>query len=72
MADTQRFRVCKKRVQFYFMLATVWEAVSGQIRYSIPEEMQKGSIVGNIAKDLGLDIKELTHHGVRIVSTASP
>ncbi|XP_026517503.1 protocadherin gamma-A10-like, partial [Terrapene carolina triunguis] len=69
MADTQRFRVCKKRVQFYFMLATVWEAVSGQIRYSIPEEMQKGSIVGNIAKDLGLDIKELTHHGVRIVST---
>ncbi|XP_065411864.1 protocadherin gamma-A10-like isoform X20 [Chrysemys picta bellii] len=69
MADTQRFRVCKKRVQFYFMLATVWEAVSGQIRYSIPEEMQKGSIVGNIAKDLGLDIKELTHHEVRIVST---
>uniref|UniRef100_A0A452IZ54 Cadherin domain-containing protein n=1 Tax=Gopherus agassizii TaxID=38772 RepID=A0A452IZ54_9SAUR len=69
MADTQRFRVCKKRVQLYFMLATVWEAVSGQIRYSIPEEMQKGSIVGNIAKDLGLDIKELTHHGVRIVST---
>ncbi|XP_050819006.1 protocadherin gamma-A6-like isoform X13 [Gopherus flavomarginatus] len=69
MADTQRFRVCKKRVQLYFMLATVWEAVSGQIRYSIPEEMQKGSIVGNIAKDLGLDIKELTHHGLRIVST---
>ncbi|XP_074924129.1 protocadherin gamma-A6-like isoform X19 [Chelonoidis abingdonii] len=68
MAGTQRFRVCKKRVQLYFMLATVWEAVSGQIRYSIPEEMQKGSIVGNIAKDLGLDIKELTHHGVRIVS----
>ncbi|XP_048717674.2 protocadherin gamma-A12 isoform X24 [Caretta caretta] len=69
MADTQRFQVCKKRVQFYFILATFWEAVSGQIRYSIPEEMQKGSIVGNIAKDLGLDIMELSDHSVRIVST---
>ncbi|CAM4601896.1 unnamed protein product [Caretta caretta] len=31
--------------------------------------MQKGSIVGNIAKDLGLDIMELSDHSVRIVST---
>uniref|UniRef100_A0A452IZ86 Cadherin domain-containing protein n=1 Tax=Gopherus agassizii TaxID=38772 RepID=A0A452IZ86_9SAUR len=53
---------------FCFMLVIVWEAVSGQTRYSIPEEMQKGSIVGNFAKDLGLDIKELSDRGVRIVS----
>uniref|UniRef100_A0A674JNZ9 Cadherin domain-containing protein n=1 Tax=Terrapene triunguis TaxID=2587831 RepID=A0A674JNZ9_9SAUR len=59
---------CKRRALFCFMLVTVWEAVSGQTRYSIPEEMQKGSIVGNIAKDLGLDIKELSDRGVRVVS----
>ncbi|XP_029442105.1 protocadherin gamma-A3-like [Rhinatrema bivittatum] len=42
--------------------------VLGKIRYSIPEEMQKGSFVGNIAKDLRLGIKELSDRSVRIVS----
>ncbi|XP_065264912.1 protocadherin gamma-A4-like isoform X1 [Emys orbicularis] len=68
LAETQRRQHCKRRALFCFMLVTVWEAVSGQTRYSIPEEMQKGSIVGNIAKDLGLDIKELSDRGVRVVS----
>ncbi|CAM5160468.1 unnamed protein product [Natator depressus] len=68
LAETLKLRHCKGRALFCFMLVTVWEAVSGQTRYSIPEEMQKGSIVGNIAKDLGLDIKELSDLGVRVVS----
>ncbi|XP_067423473.1 protocadherin gamma-A4-like [Emydura macquarii macquarii] len=46
------------------------KAVSGQIHYSIPEEMQKGSFVGNIAKDLGLDTKQLSDGGVRIIAEA--
>ncbi|XP_075338214.1 protocadherin beta-4-like [Odontesthes bonariensis] len=33
--------------------------VHGQVSYSVPEEMSKGSFVGNIAQDLGLDIKRL-------------
>ncbi|XP_026095420.1 protocadherin gamma-A11-like [Carassius auratus] len=42
--------------------------VSAQIRYSIPEEVKEGSHVGNIAKDLGLDISSLEHRRFRIVS----
>ncbi|XP_039976454.1 protocadherin beta-16-like [Xiphias gladius] len=34
-------------------------SVLGQVSYSIPEEMSKGSLVGNIAQDLGLDLKRL-------------
>uniref|UniRef100_A0A8C3XKS4 Cadherin domain-containing protein n=1 Tax=Chelydra serpentina TaxID=8475 RepID=A0A8C3XKS4_CHESE len=59
---------CKRRVLCCCILVTVWEAVSGQIRYSIPEEIEIGSFVGNIAKDLGLDLKELPDRGVSLVA----
>ncbi|XP_033182080.1 protocadherin alpha-3-like [Anabas testudineus] len=39
-----------------------------QIRYSIPEEVKDGTIVGNVAKDLGLDIASLTDRRFRVVS----
>ncbi|XP_066128859.1 protocadherin gamma-A10 isoform X9 [Saccopteryx bilineata] len=45
-----------------------WEADARPIRYSVPEELDKGSFVGNISKDLGLEPRELAERGVRIVS----
>uniref|UniRef100_A0A3Q4H4H2 Protocadherin gamma-C3 n=1 Tax=Neolamprologus brichardi TaxID=32507 RepID=A0A3Q4H4H2_NEOBR len=42
--------------------------VSGQIRYSIPEELEHGAFVGNIAEDLGLDLDKLSARRFRIVS----
>nr|XP_061793119.1 protocadherin beta-16-like [Nerophis lumbriciformis] len=42
--------------------------VGGQIRYSIPEEMKKGSLIGNIAQDLGLDVKRIISGRARIVT----
>ncbi|XP_072447344.1 protocadherin gamma-A5-like [Chiloscyllium punctatum] len=45
----------------------LWKLVFGQIHYSIPEELQLGSFVGNIAEDLGLDVKQLAARSFRIV-----
>ncbi|XP_075959785.1 protocadherin gamma-A8-like [Anarhichas minor] len=42
--------------------------VSGHIRYSIPEEMKKGSLIGNVAQDLGLDLQRLRSGRARIVT----
>uniref|UniRef100_A0A3Q3K1W8 Cadherin domain-containing protein n=1 Tax=Monopterus albus TaxID=43700 RepID=A0A3Q3K1W8_MONAL len=39
-----------------------------QIRYSVPEEMKKGSLIGNVAQDLGLDLKRLRSGRARIVT----
>ncbi|XP_053320130.1 protocadherin-10-like isoform X1 [Spea bombifrons] len=39
-----------------------------QIRYSVPEELDHGAFVGNIAEDLGLDISKLSPRRFRIVS----
>ncbi|XP_062846879.1 protocadherin gamma-A11-like isoform X3 [Trichomycterus rosablanca] len=43
----------------------------GQLRYTIPEEMKEGSLVGNIVQDLGLDIKRLKHGRARIFTEDS-
>ncbi|XP_029918241.1 protocadherin gamma-A5-like isoform X21 [Myripristis murdjan] len=45
--------------------------VFGQVSYSIPEEMTKGSLVGNIAQDLGLDVKRLKSGKARIYTRDS-
>ncbi|XP_027717262.1 protocadherin gamma-A2-like, partial [Vombatus ursinus] len=68
MAAEQNHRGCIRRLLLCFLLGTLWEISAAQILYSIPEEMEKGSFVGNIAKDLGLQPTELSERGARIVS----
>ncbi|KAL0176494.1 hypothetical protein M9458_028824, partial [Cirrhinus mrigala] len=40
--------------------------VYGDVSYSFPEEMKRGSVIGNIAKDLGLDANRLSSRKARI------
>ncbi|XP_067375553.1 uncharacterized protein [Channa argus] len=53
--------------QHFFVL---WTTINGQTRYSIPEEMQQGSVVGNLAKDLGLGLSEIFDRKLRVASEA--
>ncbi|XP_027764469.1 uncharacterized protein LOC114071012, partial [Empidonax traillii] len=57
----------RQRVLLWGVLLAAWEAAWGQLRYSVPEEMPKGSFVGDVAKDLGLQLPALADRGVRII-----
>ncbi|XP_023559788.1 protocadherin gamma-A7 isoform X5 [Octodon degus] len=68
MAPLQRGGDYRGFLLLCIVLGTWWKARAGQILYSVPEEANKGSFVGNISKDLGLKPRELAERGVRIVS----
>ncbi|KAM3867169.1 uncharacterized protein ACN63O_008909 [Diretmus argenteus] len=56
----------RRQVLVLFISILSLGSVLGQVSYSIPEEMAKGSLVGNIAQDLGLDVKRLKSGKARI------
>nr|XP_012604363.1 protocadherin gamma-A5 [Microcebus murinus] len=68
MASPPRRWGCGELLLLCAFLGTLCDTGSGQIRYSVPEELEKGSFVGNVAKDLGLEPEELVERGVRVVT----
>ncbi|XP_039555646.1 protocadherin gamma-A12-like, partial [Passer montanus] len=56
----------RQRALLGAVLLAAWQAAWGQLRYSVPEEMPKGSFVGDVAKDLGLHLPEISDRGVHI------
>ncbi|XP_071879525.1 protocadherin gamma-A10-like [Anas platyrhynchos] len=57
----------RQRALLCCVLVAAWEAVWGQLRYSVPEELPKGSFVGDVAKDLALQLPALRDRGARIL-----
>ncbi|XP_029547574.1 protocadherin gamma-C5 isoform X3 [Salmo trutta] len=68
---TMSIRVLLKwQVFWIYQFVLLWNTIEAQIRYTIPEELNVGSVVGNIAKDFGLGISELYDRKLRIASDA--
>uniref|UniRef100_UPI0037E8E1BA protocadherin gamma-A11-like n=1 Tax=Semicossyphus pulcher TaxID=241346 RepID=UPI0037E8E1BA len=68
MARRGRSAWFERLVVLIVSLDFTFNVVSAQLRYSIAEELTVGAVVGNIAKDLGLDHSALNTRGFRIVS----
>ncbi|XP_076994078.1 protocadherin alpha-2-like [Tamandua tetradactyla] len=57
-----------RRLLLSLLLLAAWEAGSGQVHYSVPEEAKHGTFVGRIAQDLGLELAELVPRLFRVAS----
>ncbi|XP_075715464.1 protocadherin gamma-C5-like [Rhinoderma darwinii] len=55
----------KWQVLCSFLLCS-WGWVSGQLRYSIVEESDPGTVVGNVAQDLGIRHSEVSHRRLHL------
>ncbi|XP_037833401.1 protocadherin gamma-A12 isoform X44 [Kryptolebias marmoratus] len=53
------------RVTLGFVFS-ILHLVHGDLSYSFPEEMNRGSFIGNVAKDLGLDLRILSSRKARL------
>ncbi|XP_030001929.1 protocadherin beta-15-like [Sphaeramia orbicularis] len=54
------------RCDSILLLFVTLHSIQGDVSYSIPEEMKRGSVIGNIAKDFGLDAGRLSTRRARI------
>ncbi|XP_077098989.1 protocadherin gamma-C5-like isoform X33 [Siphateles boraxobius] len=57
-----------RRIWWCCVFILPWSTIEAQIRYTIPEELREGSVVGNIAKDLGLDGSKIIDRKLQIAS----
>ncbi|XP_068600475.1 protocadherin alpha-C2-like [Brachionichthys hirsutus] len=49
-----------------FTFIAIWGCALSITRYSIPEEMEAGSFVANLAADLGLDVRSLVQRSAKL------
>ncbi|XP_035288637.1 protocadherin alpha-C2-like isoform X2 [Anguilla anguilla] len=62
----------QKNVPLSFLIYLFFSGLaSAQVRYSVTEELEHGTVVGDIVQDLGLDIRKLPARNIRIIYTSA-
>ncbi|OCT88391.1 hypothetical protein XELAEV_18017022mg [Xenopus laevis] len=69
--QAQTYKGIRWQVPFLFLFSWLYHSVSGQLHYSIVEELRRDSVIANLAKDLELEVKDLSPRKLRIVSRVS-
>uniref|UniRef100_A0A3Q2E1K8 Protocadherin-10-like n=1 Tax=Cyprinodon variegatus TaxID=28743 RepID=A0A3Q2E1K8_CYPVA len=65
----QRVKFAMKRyvaVGLFLCLSSIIDIATTVTHYSVPEEMDEGSVVANLATDLGLDVRSLSKRKMRV------
>ncbi|XP_005795339.1 protocadherin alpha-C2-like isoform X1 [Xiphophorus maculatus] len=63
------YRVMENIFSYFCVLTFMLSGlINAQIRYSIPEELENGASVGDIVRDLGLDLKKVSTRRIKITS----
>ncbi|XP_040903717.1 protocadherin gamma-C5-like [Toxotes jaculatrix] len=70
MTKRMGYRDWRWQALWWYNFFLLWSTIDGQTRYSIPEELKQGSVVGNLAKDLGLGLSEIFDRKLRVASEA--
>ncbi|XP_039872084.1 protocadherin gamma-C5-like isoform X6 [Simochromis diagramma] len=70
MTKRMRYRDWRWLALWWHHFFLLWNTIDGQTRYSIPEELKQGSVVGNLAKDLGLALSDIFDRRLRVASQA--
>eukprot|EP00066_Takifugu_rubripes_P019652 XP_011608918.1 PREDICTED: protocadherin gamma-A4-like [Takifugu rubripes] len=66
MGTTVTMRQNKRYVAIMALFSIVYGTSASVTHYSIPEEIKEGSVVANLATDLGLDVKTLNQRKMRL------
>ncbi|KAM4586838.1 protocadherin gamma-C5-like isoform 22-T22 [Fundulus diaphanus] len=70
MTKRKGYRDWRWQALWWHHFFLLWNTIHGQTRYSIQEELKRGSVVGNLAKDLGLGLSDIFHRKLRVASDA--
>uniref|UniRef100_A0A3Q3FZ23 Protocadherin 1 gamma 32 n=1 Tax=Kryptolebias marmoratus TaxID=37003 RepID=A0A3Q3FZ23_KRYMA len=70
MTKTKGYRDWRCLALWWHHFFILWNIIDGQTRYSIQEELKQGSVVGNLAKDLGLALSEIYDRKLNVAAVA--